>query len=92
MCHHSHVAFIRFVFVGLVKYDVLVQGAAGANLKVTLTDRDGHCVASSSESSGSLRVVDVKLWWPYLMHSNPAYLYSMEVRQHNHFHVVPDLI
>nr|XP_020505633.1 beta-glucuronidase [Labrus bergylta] len=65
---------------GLVKYKVSVKGAASASLKVTLTDKDGHCVASSSEPSGVLTVVDVKLWWPYLMHENPAYLYSLEVR------------
>ncbi|XP_029028745.1 beta-glucuronidase [Betta splendens] len=65
---------------GRVKYNVLVQGAAEVALKVTLIDRDGHCVASSNESSGLLKVPDVKLWWPYLMHVNPGYLYSLEVR------------
>uniref|UniRef100_A0A3Q4HS55 Glucuronidase, beta n=1 Tax=Neolamprologus brichardi TaxID=32507 RepID=A0A3Q4HS55_NEOBR len=67
---------------GLVRYKVSVQGAATATLKVTLMDKDGHCVASSNTPSGVLKVVDVKLWWPYLMHENPGYLYSMEVRQH----------
>uniref|UniRef100_A0A8D0CUY5 Uncharacterized protein n=1 Tax=Sander lucioperca TaxID=283035 RepID=A0A8D0CUY5_SANLU len=49
-----------------------------ATLKATLMDKNGRCVASSSEPSGVLKVVDVNLWWPYLMHENPAYLYSME--------------
>nr|XP_020456270.1 beta-glucuronidase isoform X2 [Monopterus albus] len=66
--------------IGLVSYKVSVQGAATATVKVTLMDKEGHCVASSSEPSGVLKVVDVKLWWPYLMHENPGYLYSMEVR------------
>ncbi|TMS13823.1 Beta-glucuronidase [Larimichthys crocea] len=65
---------------GMVKYEVSVQGAAKATLKVTLMDKDGRCVASSDETSGVLKVADVNLWWPYLMHDNPAYLYSMEVR------------
>ncbi|XP_054610990.1 beta-glucuronidase isoform X2 [Dunckerocampus dactyliophorus] len=65
---------------GLVKYKVSVQNAAGAPLQVTLTDKDAHTVASSTEPSGVLKVTDVKLWWPYLMHENPAYLYSLEVR------------
>ncbi|KAK2828793.1 hypothetical protein Q5P01_019827 [Channa striata] len=65
---------------GLVMYKVTVQGAATATLKVTLMDKDKHCVASSSGPSGVLKVADVKLWWPYLMHVNPGYLYSMEVR------------
>lgn len=65
---------------GLVNYKVSVRGAATATVKVTLMDKDGRCVASSSQASGVLKVVDVNLWWPYLMHENPGYLYSMEVR------------
>lgn len=72
---------------GVVKYKVSVQGAATATLKVSLIDKDGRSVASSSEPSGVLKVVDVKLWWPYLMHENPGYLYSMEVRPHVCTHV-----
>ncbi|KAI3373456.1 hypothetical protein L3Q82_022063 [Scortum barcoo] len=72
---------------GLVNYKVSVQGTSSATLKVTLIDKDGHCVASASEPSGLLKVVDVKLWWPYLMHENPGYLYSLEVRQHVYIQV-----
>ncbi|MEQ2200246.1 hypothetical protein XENOCAPTIV_025954 [Xenoophorus captivus] len=62
------------------RYSVSVQGAASATVKVTLMDTGGHCVASSNEPSGVLKVADVNLWWPYLMHENPGYLYSLEVR------------
>nr|XP_019941675.1 PREDICTED: beta-glucuronidase [Paralichthys olivaceus] len=65
---------------GLVKYTVSVQGATSATLKVTLLDKDRHSVASSSEQSGVLKVADVNLWWPYLMHESPGYLYSLEIR------------
>ncbi|KAI4814599.1 hypothetical protein KUCAC02_003788 [Chaenocephalus aceratus] len=65
---------------GRVNYKVSVQGATTATVKVTLMDKDGHCVASSTEPFGVLKVVDVNLWWPYLMHESPGYLYSMEVR------------
>lgn len=65
---------------GLVKYDISVKGASTATLKVTLMDKDRHCVTSSSDQSGVLKVVDVNLWWPYLMHENPGYLYTLEVR------------
>ncbi|XP_069556769.1 beta-glucuronidase-like [Brachyistius frenatus] len=65
---------------GVVRYDVSVRGAATAVLKVTLMDNEGHSVSSSSESSGVLKVADVKLWWPYLMHESPGYLYSVEVQ------------
>ncbi|XP_061819280.1 beta-glucuronidase [Nerophis lumbriciformis] len=64
---------------GFVKYKVAVQNAAETILKVTLIDKDAHTVASSSEPFGVLIFTDVKLWWPYLMHENPAYLYSLEV-------------
>ncbi|XP_071386007.1 beta-glucuronidase isoform X1 [Centroberyx affinis] len=65
--------------IGLVNYKVSVLGTPTANLKVTLMDKDGRCVASSSGPSGVLKVMDVNLWWPYLMHENPGYLYSVEV-------------
>ncbi|KAM4620565.1 beta-glucuronidase isoform 1-T1 [Polymixia lowei] len=65
--------------IGLVHYNISVLGTPTATLKITLTDRDGHCVASSTGPSGVLKVTDVNLWWPYLMHESPGYLYSMEV-------------
>lgn len=65
---------------GLVKYKVSVHGTSTFSMKVNLVDKDGRSVATSSEQSGVLKVADVKLWWPYLMHENPAYLYSLEVR------------
>lgn len=49
-------------------------------MKVNLVDKDRRSVATASEQSGVLQVADVQLWWPYLMHENPAYLYSLEVR------------
>lgn len=42
-------------------------------------DKDGRSVATSTEQAGVLKVADVKLWWPYLMHESPGYLYSLEV-------------
>uniref|UniRef100_A0A7N6B3M7 Beta-glucuronidase n=1 Tax=Anabas testudineus TaxID=64144 RepID=A0A7N6B3M7_ANATE len=63
---------------GLVQYDISVKNAATSSLKVTLMDKDGYSVASSKEPSGLLKVVDVHLWWPYLMDEKPGYLYSLE--------------
>uniref|UniRef100_A0A674NI02 Uncharacterized protein n=1 Tax=Takifugu rubripes TaxID=31033 RepID=A0A674NI02_TAKRU len=62
-----------------VKYKVWVQGASTFSMKVDLVDKDGRSVATSSEQAGVLKVADVKLWWPYLMHESPGYLYSLEV-------------
>lgn len=68
-----------FLSSGFVKYKVWVQGASTFSLKVDLVDKDGRSVATSSEQAGVLKVPDVKLWWPYLMHESPGYLYSLEV-------------
>uniref|UniRef100_A0A8C7JCR4 Beta-glucuronidase n=1 Tax=Oncorhynchus kisutch TaxID=8019 RepID=A0A8C7JCR4_ONCKI len=65
--------------IGLISYQVSVLGSLNSTLKVTLSDKDGHSVASSTGPSGVLKVMDVSLWWPYLMHESPGYLYSMEV-------------
>uniref|UniRef100_A0A673AUR8 Glycoside hydrolase family 2 catalytic domain-containing protein n=1 Tax=Sphaeramia orbicularis TaxID=375764 RepID=A0A673AUR8_9TELE len=52
---------------GFVSYVVSVGGASTSTVKVTLMDKDGQCVASSTGLTGVLKVVDVNLWWPYLM-------------------------
>lgn len=36
-------------------------------------------VTSTSELRGYIEIENVKPWWPYLMHSDPGYLYTMEV-------------
>lgn len=64
---------------GLVRYKVWVRGTSTFSVKVNLVDKDGRSVATSSEQAGVLKVADVKLWWPYLMHESPGYLYSLEV-------------
>uniref|UniRef100_A0A8C9QWH2 Beta-glucuronidase n=1 Tax=Scleropages formosus TaxID=113540 RepID=A0A8C9QWH2_SCLFO len=66
--------------IGIIVYQVSVAGSSEPAVQVTLTDKDGRCAATSGGSSGTLRVTDVNLWWPYLMHENPGYLYSLEVR------------
>ncbi|XP_007545837.1 beta-glucuronidase [Poecilia latipinna] len=65
---------------GLVRYSVSVKGTTSATMKVTLIDKGGHCIVSSNQASGVLKVPNVNLWWPYLMHENPGYLYLLEVR------------
>ncbi|KAG5844382.1 hypothetical protein ANANG_G00161940 [Anguilla anguilla] len=66
--------------IGLINYQVSVKGSQNPAVKVMLMDKDGHCVATANGSSGILKIVDVNLWWPYLMHVNPGYLYSLEVQ------------
>jgi len=64
---------------GFITYDVAVSGSSKASLRVSLTDGDGRCVATAAGPAGVLKVPEVRLWWPYLMHQTPGYLYSMEV-------------
>lgn len=67
--------------VGFVHYNVTPGGSAKPAVKVTLMDKDGRCVSTADGTLGVLKVPEVNLWWPYLMHQNPGYLYSMEVRE-----------
>ncbi|TRY57227.1 hypothetical protein DNTS_003300 [Danionella cerebrum] len=65
---------------GLVRFNVSVLGTTKASVKVTLSEANGQCVASAAGASGLLKVTDVNLWWPYLMHENHGHLYNMEVQ------------
>lgn len=57
-------------------------------MKVILFEKDGISVATESEEEylvnnvikGTLRVPIARLWWPNMMHPDPAYLYQLEVR------------
>lgn len=63
----------------MVYYEISVQGGEHFELEVYLLDEEGKVVAQGSGAQGPLRVPDAHLWWPYLMHEHPAYLYSLEV-------------
>ncbi|KAJ8342909.1 hypothetical protein SKAU_G00328370 [Synaphobranchus kaupii] len=65
--------------IGAINYQVSVMGSRNPAVKVMLSDKDGRCVSTSDGPSGILKIVDVNLWWPYLMHENPGYLYNLEV-------------
>ncbi|XP_069342233.1 beta-glucuronidase isoform X3 [Eulemur rufifrons] len=65
---------------GLVNYQVFVQGSEHFQLEVCLRDEEGKVVAEGTGGRGQLQVPSANLWWPYLMHEHPAYLYSLEVR------------
>lgn len=65
---------------GLVNYQISVQGSEHTELEVRLLDKEGKIVAQGTGDHGQLLVPSAHLWWPYLMHEHPAYLYSLEVR------------
>uniref|UniRef100_A0A8C5LE21 Beta-glucuronidase n=1 Tax=Jaculus jaculus TaxID=51337 RepID=A0A8C5LE21_JACJA len=66
--------------IGLVNYQIFVQGSEHFHLEVCLLDEDGKVVAKGTGNQGQLQVPNAQLWWPFLMHERPAYLYSLEVR------------
>lgn len=64
---------------GLVHYQISTQGSEHCQLEVYLQDEEGNIVAKGTGGHGQLQVPNAHLWWPYLMHEHPAYLYSLEV-------------
>ncbi|XP_051891617.1 beta-glucuronidase [Pristis pectinata] len=66
---------------GFINYQVSISGSNHFSLSLKLHDHRGQVVASAIDGSpfGQLKLHDPKLWWPYLMHENPAYLYNLEV-------------
>lgn len=60
-------------------YQIFVQGNEYFQLEVFLLDQEGKVVAQGTGGRGQLQVPNAHLWWPYLMHEHPAYLYSLEV-------------
>ncbi|KYO32085.1 beta-glucuronidase [Alligator mississippiensis] len=66
--------------IGVVRYEVSVIGSSQYSLSLNLREKEGKVVATGQEAVGELKVVDPKLWWPYLMHENPGYLYYLEVK------------
>ncbi|XP_030078237.1 beta-glucuronidase isoform X2 [Microcaecilia unicolor] len=66
--------------VGILNYQVSVAGSKNYSVAVTLLDREGNVVATGSETSGYLKVHNPMLWWPFLMHENAGYLYSLQIR------------
>uniref|UniRef100_A0A8D2E5Q6 Beta-glucuronidase n=1 Tax=Theropithecus gelada TaxID=9565 RepID=A0A8D2E5Q6_THEGE len=65
---------------GLVNYQISVKGSNLFELEVRLLDAENKLVANGTGTQGQLKVPGARLWWPYLMHKRPAYLYSLEVR------------
>nr|NP_001128846.1 uncharacterized protein LOC100189763 precursor [Pongo abelii]CAH92009.1 hypothetical protein [Pongo abelii] len=65
---------------GLVNYQISVKGSNLFELEARLLDAENKVVANGTGTQGQLKVPGASLWWPYLMHERPAYLYSLEVR------------
>ncbi|XP_055514029.1 beta-glucuronidase [Leucoraja erinacea] len=66
---------------GFINYKVSISGSTHFTLSLTLRDHRGKVVASIIDGPpfGEFKLLDPNLWWPYLMHENPGYLYNLEV-------------
>lgn len=63
-------------------------------VRVQLRSKEGVVVAnqtSNSDLKGILEVEKAMPWWPYLMHTNPGYLYEMEIFLHSPEDVLLDV-
>jgi hypothetical protein len=47
---------------------------------IKILDSAGNLVGESWDLKGIVTIENVKPWWPFLMHEEPGYLYTMEVR------------
>lgn len=68
---------------GRIFYQVVCNKTEGnKSITINMRDKDGEVVAnaSSNDMKGYIEIEDVKPWWPYLMHPEPGYLYTMEVK------------
>lgn len=70
--------------VGIVNYKIICKylDQDVPYIAVEIKDKRGNVVASAPQSSyleGVIEIPNVNLWWPYLMHDEPGYLYNFEV-------------
>ncbi|XP_063562745.1 putative inactive beta-glucuronidase-like protein SMA3 isoform X4 [Gorilla gorilla gorilla] len=63
---------------GLVNYQISVKCSNQFKLEVCLLNAENKVVDYQAGTQGQLKVLGANLWWPYLMHEHPAYLYSWE--------------
>ncbi|XP_022164061.1 beta-glucuronidase [Myzus persicae] len=76
--------------VGIINYNIQYGGSLSSgeklNCSVTLLNnenvREKITVITNDEEglSGIVKIENAKLWWPYLMHEEPGYMYTLEIR------------
>lgn len=69
---------------GLVNFKIITNDNQTSNYaKVTIYDKQNVAVDTQfvdGGMSGEATIRNVNKWWPYLMHPEPAYLYTIEVK------------
>ncbi|CAG9833024.1 unnamed protein product [Diabrotica balteata] len=65
---------------GIVQYTVDLGGTKNkVGTRVTVLDKDKKAIISSDSLNGQIEITDANLWWPFLMHNDTGYLYSLKV-------------
>lgn len=71
------------VVLATISYNVTIEGSSDVTCRVSLADKANIVITKSEEATqclGTLTIDNPNLWWPYLMHPKPGYMYSLEVR------------
>lgn len=81
--------YVVFYFVGIINYNIQYGGSLSSgetlNCSITVLNnenvREKITVITNDEEglSGVIKIENAKLWWPYLMHEEPGYMYTLEV-------------
>lgn len=66
---------------GRIFYQIVTNGENDGYVSINMRDKENEIVANvtSSDMKGYIEIENVKPWWPYLMHPEPGYLYTLEV-------------
>ncbi|CAH0715437.1 unnamed protein product, partial [Brenthis ino] len=65
---------------GFVVYNVTYKGSlSDIQCLIELFDKSGSQVSASHDCAGLLEIGNAQFWWPYLMHTDPGYLYTLQV-------------
>ncbi|ROT80408.1 Beta-glucuronidase [Penaeus vannamei] len=69
---------------GIINYKIFAatsgigpQTEDNVGCSVKLLDNEGDHVTSAMGCVGTIKISNASLWWPYLMHSNPGYMYTL---------------
>ncbi|CAG9786821.1 unnamed protein product [Diatraea saccharalis] len=67
-------------YTGLVTYNITYKGTTeDVGCLVEIFDMNDTKVGALQACTGLIDIANANLWWPYLMHTNPGYLYTLKV-------------
>ena len=79
---NTNLTVCYFSLLGRINFEIEASNSTNIVAVVNVKDKAGQLVASKATTASLNGFVDVSnamLWWPYLMSSDPGYLYTFEV-------------